>query len=139
MYKFKLPIGDWSGDGHDKCDYYIVESNKSVEEVREIHFLIKPMLGIDLHEICNDYEDNTIRDEAYRTLKHLEFTAWDDYPQEGYGWVSSDIMAELWIFLLRAVDPSLNLTIVDDDLPMLPFYGYKDGKHIGFVGYGCFW
>lgn len=139
MYKFKLPIGDWFNDGHGKCDFYIVECNKSVEEVRDIHFQIESMLGINIHKICSEYEDNTIRDEAYEKLKSLGFKDWDDYPEESYGWVSSDIMAELWMFLLRTVDPNLNIYIVDDKIPMLPFYGYKDGRHIGFVGYGCFW
>ena len=138
MYKFKLPIGDWSDDGHGKCNYFIVKSNKSVQEVREIHFQIKPMLGLDIHEICGDYEENTIKDENYKILKRLGFKEWDDY--KDYAWMSSDMMAELWLFLLRTVDPNLQVEIIDDDIPMLPFYGFDEKKrHIGFVGYGCFW
>lgn len=37
-YKFKIPIGDWSGDGHSKHEDYLIESNKPVEQVRELYF-----------------------------------------------------------------------------------------------------
>ena len=40
MYKFVIPIGDWSEDGHGKHDDYVVTSNKPVEAVREAHYRI---------------------------------------------------------------------------------------------------
>ena len=55
MYQFKLPIGDWSSDGHCVCEYYLVSSNRPVEEVREAHYKINEKTGIDIESECSEY------------------------------------------------------------------------------------
>ena len=35
--KFKLDVGDPSGDGHSQSDYYIIKSNKTMEEVGDAY------------------------------------------------------------------------------------------------------
>jgi len=47
-YKFKIPIGDWSDDGHGKYVDYFIESNKPVEEVRELYFQACDKIGFSL-------------------------------------------------------------------------------------------
>lgn len=37
-YSFTIPIGDWSGDGHNACTYYQFTSNKPLQNVREAFF-----------------------------------------------------------------------------------------------------
>jgi len=33
--KIKFPVGDWSQDGHEKCNWYSVESNNMVVFMNE--------------------------------------------------------------------------------------------------------
>jgi hypothetical protein len=139
-YMFSLPIGDWSGDGHDNCNYYYVKSAKPVEEVREAHFRIKEVTGVDIHDICREYEDTFIDRDDYEKLRLLfDFKADDhddDYPKEERIGMNPDDMVKLWILLLNRVDKSLNLVKCEES-QMLPFYGFDEkGRHIGFVGYG---
>ena len=37
IYKIKFPVGDHSGDGHGRCDTFIVESNVPVTKLAEVH------------------------------------------------------------------------------------------------------
>lgn len=146
MYKFNLPIGDWSNDGHGKCKYYLVESNKPVEEVREAHYRIEKVTGIDIHKVASYYEENYINsreviqaiiDTGFDLINNCnEFDEEDDYCS-----FDSYNMASLWLHLLMCVDKDLELKMATENkVDMLPFYGFdKKGRHIGFVGYGVFY
>ena len=48
MYQFHLSIGDWSGDGHGRSEDFTVASNAPVEIVREAHYKIPEVTGIDI-------------------------------------------------------------------------------------------
>ena len=143
-YMFFLPIGDWSRDGHEKCDYKIVISNKSVEEVREIHFKARDTLPFSIEEICCVYQDQKIDKEMFEIIKSTGLDPENYFYYHDYAgkevwdmeW-NTDAMAELWIDWLKLVDPDLELEI--KDLEMIPFYGRdKKNRHISFVGYGLF-
>lgn len=138
MYRFYLPIGDWSGDGHGQCSYFMAQSNKPVEDVREAHYRIKDVTGIDIESMCSVYDEDELGRDMVTALREIGF------PFEKYGRVDPAVMgvremADLWVFLLRKVDNDLDLTIVVNDIPMLPFYGFdENGRHISQVGYGLF-
>lgn len=133
MYKFRMSIGDWSNDGHGKHEDFVVESNAPVEVVREAHFVIKDVTGINIEKICRDYEDSSVPEEIVDELKDIGFEfecPGGTYPEE---------MANLWIFLLQKANPVLELKIIKDKIPTLHFYGFDEKKrHISFVGYGLF-
>lgn len=136
-HKFQLPIGDWSGDGHSQCKWFTVESNKAVEEVLEIHFKgCKEVL--DIHSICNNYGDGLVDLAKLPEWARVYFD--ETRLVKGKAWLrdGDDDMARLWLEMLRRTDPTLEVTIVEEDkLPMLPFYGHDEkGRHISFVGYG---
>ena len=140
---FRLPIGDWSDDGHGECNYYHIESNHPVEVVREAHFKIKEATGVDIEQIANEYENNFISSN-YSVIKYLKNkniipSHFFDRDDNGY-YADPYSMAKLWLLLLQDAEPILQLNIVAaDEFPMLPFYGYDEKKrHIGFVGYGTF-
>jgi hypothetical protein len=40
-YLIKFPIGDWSDDGHGKCEWFIVKSNMPLQIVREAQFRLQ--------------------------------------------------------------------------------------------------
>jgi len=144
LYEFKLPIGDWSADGHGKCEYFLVHSAKPVAYVREVHYTIKDKTGVDIHNLCDEYGVDFIRkaDPEYQLLKDMGFdwtsiTDMENHLQEIH--LSPEDMAELWVFLLNYCDEDLDLRIINDPIPWLPFYGHDDkDRHIEFVGYGVF-
>lgn len=142
MYKFKLPIGDWSDDGHGKCEYFMIESNKSVEDVRELYFdtvsnVNYSLDGTSPYSPCSDYEDGKITKEDIDGLglnqdNYLEIT------EEGY--IGSKEFAELFIDFMCTHNEGLELKIVNDEVKMFPFYGFDEKKrHIGQMGYGLFY
>ena len=74
MYTFKIPIGDWSNDGHGIAEWYIIRSNKPVEEVRELYFQACKEFGFGLdtqykNAPCVEYEDSIIPTETLHLLK----------------------------------------------------------------------
>jgi len=142
MHIFKLPIGDWSDDGHGKCDYYTVESNMSVEEVREIHFKIEEKTGVDIHKICNKYEQDHIPADSNLITMLKEEGKLEKMNVSGYDgdvdghYTNSRSLALIWVYLLQKTEPELKLKLLKEP-EMLSFYGFdKQGRHISFVGYG---
>lgn len=135
IFKFKLPIGDWSDDGHGQCDYFIVESNKSVEDVREAHFQIVEKTGINIEKICKQYEEDVIKSDDREDLEELGFKF-----ASSSNVMSSIDMANIWVFLLMKADEALQLKIIPEEImPMLSFYGRDEkDRNISFVGYGVF-
>jgi hypothetical protein len=138
MYKFRMSIGDWSDDGHGKHKDFIVESNVPVQVVREAHFAMENTLGINIEDICCDYEDSVVSSETTRAIRELGFEFEDI--DNGEAGMYPEEMVRLWIFLLQKVDPDLELEIIKDEIPTFHFYGFDSQKrHIGQVGYGLFW
>ena len=135
MYRFKLPVGDWSSDGHCECEYYLVSSNKPVEEVREAHYKIKEKTGIDIETECAEYQDNILSLSCKEKLSELGFAL-----EEAGTETTPEEMARIWLFLLQKADSELELQLVPEDKsPCLCFYGFDaQGRHISGVGYGLF-
>lgn len=137
-HQFRLAIGDWSGDGHGKSKDFLVSSNVPVERVREAHYKIKDVTGVDIENICSEYGEDEIDEETVAILKNMGFQ-FENSTGMGDGIVNVTEMAHLWIFLLQKADPVLELEVVQDDIPRLQFYGFDNLKrHIGGVGYGLF-
>jgi hypothetical protein len=143
MFKFKMPIGDWSDDGHGKCDYYIVESNKDIEaivlayiETDKIHNISNQVCEYEEYELDQDFVDylNTIGLDG---TSYLEDT-------DGLS-IESHSLATLVIDLMMHDDRTLELKIVpDSDMPMLNNWtaqkvkGISGGGVISLPGYGLF-
>jgi hypothetical protein len=146
MYKFKLPIGDWSDDGHGKHEDYIIESNKPLQEIRELYFQACEKLGFTLdghHELtpCRDYEEYHFKDETIEALLNFGLNISEDEQEK---WVKDSIetqeFCDLVLKFIKTQDPELILTrIPSEDFPMFQFYGFDNQKrHIGYFGYGLF-
>lgn len=144
----RFPVGDWSGDGHDKCDYFQAKSNKSVQEVREIHFSAKEKLGFDIGDICHEYEESEVREDILEALVEAGFDIqWAGgsetarYFEEADGrFMTADGVFNLWIDILMFLDPELKLEPVADNFEDITFYGFDEKKrHLQGPGYGCFW
>lgn len=137
MHFFKIPIGDWSQDGHGKCNWHLVESNKPVEAVREAFFTaLSKHPKIDPTKIASDYEDSTIDKSVVDELLSLGFTS--QYFNGEY-YCDELLLLDIILFFLKLEDNDLTLHLIKDDHPMLNFYGRdKQNRHISGFGYGLF-
>lgn len=139
MYKFKLPLGDWSKDGHGICEWFVIESNKPVNEVREAYFKSVAMTGFNLaNELCNDYEDSTITVEQAEKLESIGIDltwikedCWYDNDLDSWS-IDSDVFLEILFMFIKLSDPDLMLVDVPDTLESFDLY------KIGQLGYGLF-
>ena len=139
MYQFYMTIGDWSDDGHGLNRSYLISSNAPVETVREAHYRIKDVTGVDVEDICSEYENDVIDAENVQRLQKIGYPL-EDIATDGTVCMNEKEMARLWLFLLQKADPELKLSFgVKEEIPTLHFYGYDEkGRHISFVGYGVF-
>jgi len=140
IHKFQLPIGDWSGDGHRQCDWFTIQSNKPVEEVREAHYKAVK-LPLNIEEFQDDYEPPPVSKKEIQAIRDCGLNP-DDYLDyylpEKIRVKSPMAMAQLWIDLIMKADPSIELKLLPEP-NMLPLYGSdSQGRSIGFVGYGLF-
>lgn len=130
-YLIEFPVGDWSDDGHGKCAYYIVESAKSVKEVREAHFKAQKVCGFDIGDICREYGEQSFSDNVRRKLEDIGF----DLQIEEIEYLTHRDIVNVWVFLLNHVDESLKLCILD--IPSINSYGYdRKKRHLNTPGYG---
>lgn len=135
-HAFWLPVGDWSGDGHERSYEPLIFSNKPVEEVREAHFAIKEKLGFDIEAMCAEYGDDVPKREQWDALRALGV----EVPEDPESVWTPDIMADCWLALLMLADPGLQLKYRrEPEAQPLQFCGNDDkGRHIKTIGYGLF-
>lgn len=82
MFEYSLTVGDWSKDGHNQTDEYLVLTSHNKDEVCEAYKNFVRQHKIALNEsywhgvktsniemLCNDYENNKITIE---TIERLE-------------------------------------------------------------------
>lgn len=140
-YKFSLPIGDWSNDGHGRCEWFLFRSTKPVEEAREAHF--KAMKLFPLEQFFSDYESYLYptRREDIEKLVGLGLDPKKYLDQDKENWLAPTPlqMALLWADLLELADPTLELEIIQNCPEMLLFPGEDEkGRFCHDVGYGLF-
>lgn len=126
MYKFRMNIGDKSGDGHGRYKEFTISSNKPIEVVREAHRNMRSKLGFSIEDFCFEYDDNVIDKNTTNAIMDLGFEFEEIYDDTAYMYPKE--MARLWAFLLQKTNSDLELKMVDDDIPTLDCC----------VGYGLF-
>lgn len=159
MNIFRLPIGDWSDDGHGQTQDYLIKSNKTVQEIRELYFQACDKLGFSLDGSYKksdlspmaDYEDYIFKEETLNAL--LDFGVKIDEelvnnlreiyktdPDEWDNIVNTEELCKIVLEFIKTQDSELILEIIPEpEAPMFQFYGYDDKKrHIGYFGYGLF-
>lgn len=147
----KFQIGDWSDDGHGKCDYYSVKMNVDGDGVRKAYKSAKKKLPkcIDPAKIFDEYEDSSLTKEVYETaLEHgYDFLKGfkedkgrkERLPDETleeqleYPQIDTRDFLDYIIWFLKQGDPELTAKVVDPETKdVFPSYGEE-----GF-GYGLF-
>ena len=139
---WKIPIGDWSDDGHGKCDWFTIKSNFTVEQAREAYFKSVEKSGIDIcKEVAYEYENNSVSKKflnAFPEFLEKDLVKYDPFNDYEYYIESSSDLVEIVCLFIQKYNPEFIYEIVN--LPMLPFYGCDEKKrHIGHIGYGLFY
>lgn len=128
--KFEFTVGDWSCDGHNQSDNFVIETNVTVEQVRTAYGSLNK-LPMNFDSWFENYEDRQITLEQFEELKKVLPSA-DKYFDEYKGKQSLQNGPEgyvnLWMDLIRVVDPTIELTLVNEGL-----------KTINGGGYGLYW
>lgn len=88
MVRVKLSIGDWSKDGHNQCEYFVYEVNKSVSAIRQSYKDSCKLTGLQFNagenytgltahstygsllHICTEYTDNALSTNAKERLSN---------------------------------------------------------------------
>jgi hypothetical protein len=132
-YAFRIPIGDWSGDGHEQCKWFTATAKYPIETVREAYFTAKILLpDICPEDFCSGYEEYEVAEEIRAEINEQGFELGDSF--------GSEEMAAFVVWFLNRGYPDLDARLEPNaEMPMLPFYG-QDAceRHISFIGYGLF-
>lgn len=142
-YYFMLPIGDWSNDGHSKCDWFLVESNMPLENVFKSYFTAKEKLPEEIcpANFCNEYGDSEIPQEICQKLveagcpKNIISNTIDDscYPE---------FLQEIVLWFIMQGNENLKLKIVKKNYAFidwcLPKHLRKHNECLDSFGYGLF-
>jgi len=125
--RIKVPIGDWSDDGHGKCDYYFVNTNKTLEELFDLHFLANEKLGFDIGSMCGKYEEYRLLPNMVEKLVKAEVSKYmpiidSQFTKflntiEDYRDFPGDTrdMAELWFACMKYADPTMEYKIYEEE------------------------
>lgn len=150
----RFQIGDWSDDGHGKCDSFIVDFHvHDLNRIREAHYKAKEVLGFDIGDLCARYEESTIEGEKLERLFEIgvlsekklneELLEFDRDEQSNIVSLSPDAyeMCQIWVDILNHIDPELKGEIIPEDpIPTINFYGVdQQGRHVYTPGYGLFY
>jgi hypothetical protein len=132
-YAFRIPVGDWSDDGHGKVQWYDATAAKPIDAVREAYFAAKKRLpkACCPESFCDGYQEPEMAQASRDALKK----AGVEVPEE----FCADEMAAIVVWFLNQGDDALDVRLDGKPPAMLPFYGFdKKRRHIGNFGYGLF-
>lgn len=145
-YNWRLPVGDWSGDGHENCVYYPCSSALPLNDVREAYFTTKENLPEHLcpENICSKYDENQIAILIHADIFNRSKIDLAEDPSENGEYVEptieveTDAFVDYIVWFINQGNPDVDvrreLSELDD---MLPFYGFdSQERHISFMGYG---
>lgn len=124
-YKFRIPVGDWSNDGHGRCEYISISSNKNKTAILAAHTAAQKVYpALDPLELCSLSDETYFDDETIESLKVVGAPLPEDC-----GYVEPLELVDLLCWYLNVGDPGLDCKIVDD----------SDGTLVELsCGYGLF-
>lgn len=137
LYDFKIPIGDWSDDGHGECQWFVIRSMEPVETWREAFLAAKA----EYPDLSPDGENlNCQKIENWPVQRIKETIGFDVVTRRDE--LRDDVLLVLYyvIAFCKTGTPGLQYEILQEPkYPMLPFYDFdKKGRHIGHMGYELF-
>lgn len=140
-HRFNLTLGDFSLDGHERHENFLVEADKPVEAARAAHACIQQVTGIDISKIAS--ENDLIPSNIATKLTALGYQPGVPLYQDEYGIHLMDadmmedlpdVLADIWVFLLNKADPDLHAVLAENDVCSL----LASGMGFKNVGYGLY-
>lgn len=133
--KVRFPVGDWSDDGHGKCNWYTLKIPKG-KTVKDLEATLKKghkrYPDISPFTICGNYEEYQISEDLFSQAVDL---GCPDNMFEGDGpdqrHVNTDDMIQYVAWFLTLC--GLETTWVENDKAVYTPWG------LGHCGYGLFW
>src|SRR6185312_2286086 len=148
---YKVPIGDWSKDGHEYCEEYLIEANYPLKEMQEAYRKTCKKIGLQLSDgidffdevyriekwrymLC-DYEESSIHPKAVKILVEngYEFSVSEEVLEE-YIYFNGQDTFDLFMWFI-------SFSLPDDfhykELDIQSISGYWGDLNIS-VGYGVF-
>ena len=134
--KYKIEIGDSSGDGHGISEVLIVQVNKTADEIAVSYRELANRTGVCLFEnVCRDYGEETI-DLGHAALLLAEGIPLDDICE--YSGVEDDVytyqpgatgLVRLYLEMAKVGLMDLEYSVHDDETPSLTVFS---------IGYGLY-
>ncbi len=126
----ELVVGDWSGDGHNKTEKFMICSSLTRPELSKGYADATKKLGFDFSEEIGDaYEDHAFPKDKIELLRNagVVFTLEDEeYGEEDYVTIYPDDFAGVWLAIVKFGNNSFDHSLLKTEQSI----------HIG--GYGLF-
>lgn len=142
MNLIEFPIGDWSKDGHNQCDFYVIETTKTVAELRDLHFKCKETLGFEIGNIASEYQNDKLSVEIADILLKaniIDQEFYNDILNEDMDNLSSEDIINIWLDTLKYLDNTFEYKIVNRRLPSILDNTETDTRYLDNPGYGVFY
>lgn len=128
VHDIQLTVGDWSMDGHGQVETVVVQSTLSRIELEKAYKAGVKKLGVNISEMCADYEDRHITDKTMRVFAALDPNLCldeddEDYPDEEGCYIDADIFVKLYLLTCQSGDPTLSYEIVEPQNINIGGYG----------------
>lgn len=108
-----LEVGDWSNDGHGRSEKFAFGVNADCSVVRKAYKQGKEIVGIDIAELCKEYDDCVIPADIMQKLFDAGFTidGWEDIDYEDVKindyWCEPEVFCDIYIFICHKGNPEL--------------------------------
>jgi hypothetical protein len=111
LVRYKIVLGDWSGDGHGISETYYVDVTgpHTIDQLRENYQCNVAALGFSPHDIAEEYEDSSIKPEHAEKLLEAgidpnvvnhDLSTQEDYDKKKAEYAEFDTYGTAW----RAVE-----------------------------------
>jgi hypothetical protein len=127
MHKINFTVGDWSKDGHNQSDEYVVESNLKAGEIKRAYRVGSRKVGFDLNkDVAADYEDHIMNEEFYNRLIELIPEAEQHFTADNERYFEDGPTSYLKVYfeIVKLGNPEFVYTILNDKNPTINLGGY---------------
>ena len=129
-----IPVGDQSGDGHEKCEYFLIEipDQFTQEVLMENYDKVSGELGFTLEDFAKDYEDSLLPARLLQKLKDAGFDSdlLDGSNDEDGHYLFVEDMFHIAIFMASKDLEGFEYRLVKPDFEL---FGWTN------MGYGLFY
>lgn len=120
MNKINLCVGDSSGDGHERRDNYLIESNLNKKQMLKSYKKGSKILGFDfMNTVAKDYEDSKLSIEMLTKLRDNGYDGKifdESYCKNGHGPnLQCGEYVDIVLFVCKLGDPAFKYEYIKED------------------------